>query len=230
MRPGEISLAHFGVLFLDEAPEFKTNVLQALREPLEDKLITISRAEGPVRLPADFQLLLAANPCPCGKLGIKNLARSSDAGCLCSGDQINRYWKKLGGALLDRIELRVAVQTPSASEMPGQSSENSAVIARRVQNAVEIQSERYKGQKIRRNANLNGAQLEKYCRLAPNVEDIFCKAVEKTGFSGRAYHSVLRVARTIADLAAKDSIGAEHILEAIQHRRYGDDPYDIFHR
>lgn len=225
VRPGEASLAHLGVLFLDEAPEFKSNVLQALREPLEDKVFTISRAEGPVRLPADFQLLLAANPCPCGKLGLKP---DSHGGCLCSGDNINRYWKKLGGALLDRIELRVAVKTPPAFVMPERSEESSAAIAERVRKAVEKQRSRYKDTGVRRNASLSGALLEKYCPLSKSAENALCKAAEKIGFSGRAYHGIIRSARTIADLEGNDSIEVEHILEAVQHRRFGDDPYDVF--
>jgi magnesium chelatase family protein len=228
VRPGEISLAHLGVLFLDEAPEFKINVLQALREPLEDRLITISRAEGPVRLPADFQLIMAANPCPCGKLGARVGEGSADSGCLCSSAEVHHYWRKFGGALLDRMELRVAVNVPSASAMAENTEEAGSAVAARVARAADVQRGRYKGLQIRRNSGLGAALIEKYCVLSPNAARIFRKAAEKLALSGRAYHGALRVARTIADLEGKDTIEAEHILEAVQHRRQGDDPFDIF--
>jgi magnesium chelatase family protein len=229
IRPGEISLAHFGALFLDEAPEFRANVLQALREPLEDKVITISRAEGPVRLPAEFQLILAANPCPCGKLGM--VPAEGDGGaassCLCAGDEINRYWKKMGAALLDRIDLRVALHTGAIASLPREGEETSAQIACRVRRAVEMQKERGAALGMRRNALLRGAALERYCSLTARADAALKTAVEKLCLSGRAYHSVLRMARTIADLAGKDALDTEEVLEAVQHRRLGNDPYDI---
>jgi magnesium chelatase family protein len=226
VRPGEISLAHFGTLFLDEAPEFRANVLQALREPLEDKVITISRAEGPVRLPAEFQLILAANPCPCGKLGMKP-ADGASSSCLCGGDEINRYWKKIGAALLDRIDIRVALHTGALAALPRDAEETSAQIAARVRRAVEIQKERGAAFGIRRNALLHGAALDRYCSLTARAEAALKTAIEKLSLSGRAYHSVLRMARTIADLAGKDALDTEEVLEAVQHRRLGNDPYDI---
>ncbi|MDR0551444.1 MAG: YifB family Mg chelatase-like AAA ATPase [Spirochaetaceae bacterium] len=236
VHPGEISLAHHGVLFLDEAPEFKVNVLQALREPLEDKIITISRAEGPVRLPADFQLIMAANPCPCGRLGMNSSANQGANGCFCSAVEIERYWKRFGGALMDRVELRSAVQSgidPDGAD----SGETSAVIRKRVVDAVAVQCERFKQTKensapvfssVRRNAGISAGMVRRFCPLTEGANAAFKKAVEKLEFSGRAYYSALRVARTIADLEGKDSIETEHILEAVQHRRYGEDPYDIF--
>jgi len=224
-RPGEISLAHFGVLFLDEAPEFKINVLQALREPLEDRVISIVRAEGPVRLPAEFQLLMSANSCPCGRLGM----RDTDNGCFCSPEEINRYWRKFGGALLDRVEIRTAVLPPKIEEMGKQSGgeENSRVIARRVMTAVEIQQRRFKGTGIRRNALLPAGKTEALCPMSEKAKVAFHTAVSKLGLSGRAYHGILRVARTIADLEGRETIETEHILEAVQHRRLGEDPWDI---
>jgi magnesium chelatase family protein len=262
VRPGEISLAHYGVLFLDEAPEFRINVLQALREPLEDRVITISRAEGPVRLPADFQLLLAANPCPCGKLGIRdrpgNLpgdlsALAGDSGgpaadpepsgskpdfpgfsgllsggaCFCGSEEIYRYWRKFGGALLDRVEIRVAMLPPKIDAMTGAGEEKSAVIRDRVERAVEMQRARFAGTEIRRNARLPAGMIEAACPLTERGATAFWQAMAKLGLSGRAFHGVLRVARTIADLEGRDTIDTPHILEAIQHRRQGDDPYDI---
>jgi len=229
-RPGEITLAHFGVLFLDEAPEFRINVLQALREPMEDRVISIVRADGPVRLPAEFQLVLTANSCRCGRLGM----RDTDCGCLCSPDEINRYWRKFGGALLDRVEIRTAVLPPKIEEMgscsspnTGVNGENSAVIARRVKTAVEIQRHRFKGTPVRRNALLPAGKTACLCPMNEKAEKAFHTAIAKLGLSGRAYHGILRVARTIADLEEKDIIETEHILEAVQHRRLGEDPWDI---
>jgi len=228
-RPGEISLAHFGVLFLDEAPEFRINVLQALREPLEDRVISISRAEGPVRLPAEFQMLMAANACPCGRLGI----RETDNACFCSPEEVNRYWRKFSGALLDRVEIRVAVLPPKVEEMNaaiGRSAkpeEKSAVIMQRVKAAVEIQRLRFKGTEIRRNALLPAGKTASLCPLSEKAEGVLNTAISKMGLSGRAFHGILRVARTIADLDGREVIETEHILEAIQHRRLGEDPWEI---
>jgi magnesium chelatase family protein len=225
-RPGEISLAHFGVLFLAEAPEFRINVLQALREPLEDRVISIVRAEGPVRLPAEFQLLMAANSCPCGRLGM----RETDSGCFCSPEEINRYWRKFGGALLDRVEIRAAVLPPKIEEMGRQglcAEETSAAIARRVRTAVEIQRRRFHGTSIRRNALLPAGRAEALCPMSEKAKGAFHTAAAKLGLSGRAYHGILRVARTIADLEGREIIETEHILEAVQHRRLGEDPWDI---
>ena len=262
-RPGEISLAHYGVLFLDEAPEYRINVLQALREPLEDKIISIVRADGPLQLPADFQLLMTANSCRCGRLGVRDNGSSNDilngGACLCSPEEINRYWRKIGGALLDRVEIRVAVlpskieelgaaagTAKAVSEKPAaahhtQFSANgasdtgaadiseSAEIACRVNAAVEIQRCRYKDTGIRRNAMLPAGMAAAMCPMNERAENAFHTAIAKLSFSGRAYHGILRVARTIADLDGKDIIETEHILEAVHHRRYGDDPWDILY-
>ncbi|MDR3167898.1 MAG: YifB family Mg chelatase-like AAA ATPase [Treponema sp.] len=237
VKPGEISLAHFGVLFMDEAPEFRVNVLQALREPLEDRVITISRAEGPVRLPAEFQLLLAANPCPCGRLGLGLPPEDQEEkgvygggwgyGCFCTAEEIHRYWRKLGAALLDRVELRVAVKSPQITEMGKGEEEPSEAITRRVIRAADIQRERFRGTAIRRNARMNTDMIARYCLLNPEAERAFRSAAEKLGFSGRAFHGVLRTARTIADLEGKETILPVHVLEAVQHRRLGEDPYEV---
>ncbi len=218
IRPGEISLAHRGVLFLDEAAEFRKNVLQALREPLEDGVVTISRADGSRRLPASFQLLVAVNPCPCGRLGL-----GDSSSCLCSGDDINRYWKRLGGALLDRVELRVPLprsdSAPSAKAVRGESS---AQIARRVAQARRIQEER--GQL---NARMGPAALDTWCALEGSAARALFQAAGFLGLSARAGVAVRRVARTIADLDGREQIGENDVLEAVQHRRYGDSPWDI---
>jgi len=246
-RPGEISLAHFGVLFLDETPEFKSKVLQALREPLEDRIISISRAEGTIHLPAEFQLLLATNACPCGRLGKRPWETTYDSEsanqdfhtaarseCLCSPEEIYRYWRKFCGALLDRVELRVPVLPPKISELSkpsqgadGSREETSAEIGRRVRSAVEMQRQRFKGMGIRRNALIPAGKIEALCPLTAKAQHALHKALTMLGLSGRAYHGMLRVARTIADLEGRDSIDAIHVLEAAQHRRYGEDPYEI---
>jgi magnesium chelatase family protein len=240
VRPGEISLAHFGVLFLDEAPEFKTNVLQALREPLEDRVLTIVRAEGPVKLPADFQLVMAANACPCGRLGSRGPIYGDDragdsltGGCFCSPEEIYRYWRKFGGALLDRVELRVPVAADGVYGKPA-GTESSERIRSRVVQAVEIQRRRfagaagkYGGSGVRRNARMSPAQIDAFCVMTEAAGRAFRAAAERLAFSGRACHGVLRTARTIADLAGAERIEGDHILEAVQHRRLGDDPYDV---
>jgi magnesium chelatase family protein len=233
IRPGEITMAHFGTLFLDEAPEFRSPVLQSLREPLEDKVVTIVRAESNHKLPADFQLVLAANSCPCGRLGAifpsgeADAACSAGNGCLCSSDEIRRYWKKLGGALLDRIDLRIPVRSPGVLKPAGEGVETSEEIRQRVIEAVEIQRERFKGCNIRRNSGMLPGQIDKYCRMTKKAEEAFVLAAAKMGLSGRACHSILKISRTIADLEQKEAIDTAHVLEAVQHRRFGDDPYDI---
>jgi magnesium chelatase family protein len=245
VRPGEISLAHFGVLFLDEAPEFKTNVLKALREPLEDRVLTIARAEGPVKLPADFQLIMAANACPCGRLGSRSTSYDDTeagdfrTGCFCSSEEIYRYWRKFGGALLDRVELRVPVAADGVYGSPA-GAESSGCIRRRVMGAVDIQRRRFAGADgkngnggktdefgVRRNARMSPGHIDAFCILTDAAGRAFRTAAERLAFSGRACHGILRTARTIADLAGAERIETEHILEAIQHRRPGDDPYDV---
>jgi magnesium chelatase family protein len=226
VRPGEISLAHKGVLFLDEAPEFRVNVLQALREPLEDRVITISRAEGPMQLPADFQLIMAANTCPCGRLGIRN-GDDGLGSCLCSPEEIHRYWRKFTGALMDRIELRVAVLPEDPRFKDGEAEESSEAIAARVMEAARRQQNRYEGTQVSRNSQLSPGQIERYCRLSSEGEEAYQGAASRHSFSGRACHGILKVGRTIADLEGSQDIEARHILEAIEFRRLGDDPYDI---
>ncbi|MDR2808478.1 MAG: YifB family Mg chelatase-like AAA ATPase [Spirochaetaceae bacterium] len=231
VRPGEISLSHFGTLFLDEAPEFRAHVLQSLREPLEDGVITISRAEGPVRLPADFQLLLAANTCPCGRLGMHRLGDEplSDTvlTCFCSPEEIHRYWRKFGAALLDRVELRIAVQSPEITLCTTGEGESSETIACRVLRAVQVQRDRYQNSGIRRNARMPASLIDRYCKLKAESEKALHSASSKLGLSGRAFHGILRVARTIADLEGSDTLLPVHIMEALDYRRQGDDPYDI---
>jgi magnesium chelatase family protein len=221
---------------MDEAPEFKAPVLQSLREPLEDRVITIVRAEGPLRLPADFQLLLAANSCPCGRLGavltnerggLGESVDSAESGCFCAADEIRRYWRKLGSALLDRIELRIPVSAAGVITANGTGEESSAAVRQRVAAAIEIQKDRFKGLRIRRNARINPGQIERVCKLSKKAREAFEVAAAKLALSGRACHGILKTARTIADLEASPVIETVHLLEAVQHRRFGDDPYDI---
>lgn len=232
VRPGEISLAHYGVLFMDEAPEFRSSLLKALREPLEDGVITIARAEGSVQLPAEFQLILAANPCPCGRLG----QMTGDGGsiCFCSDDEIHRHWQRLGSALLDRIELRVPV-LPSpqqwVSELTAPVSHvyrnDSTSVAERVLGAVEIQRERFRGVACRRNARMSPTLVEQYCKLSRETARELETAIANRGLSNRALQGVLKVARTIADLEGRSDISTNDVAEALSFRCAGEDPYDV---
>ena len=217
---------------MDEAPEFRITVLQALREPLEDRIITISRAEGPVQLPADFQLILAANSCPCGRLG----AKRHENLCFCSTDEVYRYRRRIGGALMDRIELRTnaLIPEPGSALLNTKSSEDtSAIIASRVLRAVEIQRSRFKKDKannvnnIRRNASMIPMLIALYCPMTDRAREELSKTSVKLNFSGRAYHGIIRTARTIADLEEKEVLDTPHIQEAVEHRRLGDDPFDF---
>jgi magnesium chelatase family protein len=219
LRPGEASLAHKGVLFIDEAPEFHRDALQSLREPLEEGRVSLARAGRTVRLPADFQLVLAANPCPCGNLGREGRA------CRCSLQEIDHYWKRLGGPLLDRIDIRVPLRPADVRDLVGPPGESSASIRARVERAVLLQRERYRGLGFDRNSRIPAGSIGRFCGLETRVAATFALAVAKLNLSSRACHSALRLARTIADLAASERIEEDHLLEAIQHRRYGDGDY-----
>ncbi len=219
-KPGEISLAHGGVLLLDEAPEFRSDVLQSLREPLEEGLVSIARADRVVAYPSRFMLVLSCNPCPCGNLGRRG------AVCLCSPDEIRRYWKRLGGPLLDRIDVRVPVKPASPGELASGPGESSSSIKRRVALARELQAGRYAGSAFKVNGRLPANGIDRYCSLSGDVQASFIEKAEFAGFSSRACHSTLRVARTIADLDGVDSIQRVHLDEAFDLRRYGDG--DVF--
>ena len=206
-RPGEISLAHNGVLFLDELPEFSRVVLEALREPLESGSVTISRASRQASFPARFQLVAAMNPCPCGTLG-------DPAGtCRCSFEQVSRYRARISGPLLDRVDLHVEVprvQNPDDSEP----AESSAIVRERVARAREAQIIRA----AKPNQRLAVSEIREHCALSPGGRRLLTRAMEKLHFSARARDRVLRVARTIADLACSDRIDDEHVAEAISFR------------
>jgi magnesium chelatase family protein len=209
-RPGEISLAHCGVLFLDELPEFDRHVLEVLREPLESGRITISRAARQVDFPARFQLVAAMNPCPCGYSGHRTRA------CTCTPAAIARYQERLSGPLLDRIDLRVEVPSLAERELldaPG--GEPSATVATRVLRAHR----RALSRQGRVNARLTGADIDRLCRPSGAVRQLLHSASSRLGWSARAYHRVLKVARTIADLEGVDELGPAHVAEAIQCRR-----------
>jgi magnesium chelatase family protein len=210
-RPGEISLAHHGVLFLDELPEFDRHVLEVLREPLESGRIAISRAARQAEFPARFQLVAAMNPCPCGYAG--------DAGgrCRCSPDAIARYRSRLSGPLLDRIDLKLDVpRVPQADLRRTAAGESSAIVRERVAMARARQLQRAG----KPNAWLGNREIERDCPLDASLHALLDRAVERIGLSARAYHRVLRVARTIADLAGSARIEATHLSEAIQYRRF----------
>lgn len=216
-RPGEISLAHLGVLFLDELPEFNRHVLEALREPLESGTITISRAARQAEFPARFQLIAAMNPCPCGHLG------NSNSQCRCTSEQVQRYRARLSAPLLDRIDMHVEVPVLPPGVLANQAvGESSKEVQQRVVAARERQLKR--AGKV--NQALQGKELEKYCVLLEGDQQFIDQAMQKLGLSARAYHRVLRVARTIADLAGSASIGKLHLTEALGYRRL-DRPVSI---
>lgn len=209
-KPGEISLAHHGVLFLDELPEFDRKVLEVLREPLESGRITISRAARQTDFPCRFQLVAAMNPCPCGYLGHPRRA------CRCTPDAVARYQGRISGPLLDRIDLQLTVPaTPPDTLLRAADGEPTSAIAVRVGKARERQLAR----QGRANALLDAAGIERHCLPDAAASALLRAAIEKLDWSARAYHRVLKVARTIADLAQADGIGSAHAAEAIQYRR-----------
>ena len=212
-KPGEVSLAHNGVLFLDEFPEFRRNVLDALRQPLEDGNVTISRVNHSINYPAQFMLIAAMNPCPCGYWG------DSRRACVCNGGQIRKYRSKISGPLLDRMDIHIEVPPVTIRELStDREEEPSDAIRERVTRARRIQQERFKGKKIHANAQMTARMVKKHCVPSESGQQLLEKAVEKFGLSPRAYHRVLKVARTIADLEAKEHIEDRHIAEAIQYR------------
>jgi len=212
-KPGEISLAHFGVLFLDELPEFDRNALEVLRQPLEDGIVTISRVNATYTYPARTTLICAANPCKCGNY----LDETKE--CTCTPKQIQQYLGKLSGPLLDRIDLHIEVPSVKFTDLENrEEGEKSCVIRERVNRARKIQQERYKGLNIYSNAELTPALIKKYCKLDDQCSEILKNAFERLGLSARAHNRILKVARTIADLDESQNIRKEHLLEAIQYR------------
>ncbi len=212
-KPGEVSLAHHGVLFLDELAEFNRNVLEVLRQPLEEGRVTISRAASTLTFPARFMLVAATNPCPCGYFS------DPKKECNCTPIQVKKYMSKISGPLLDRIDIQLEVPCLKVNEITGKSGgETSDMIRARVEKARLFQRARYCHEKIASNAELEAHQVEKYCRVSPEAEKLLKMAIQTLGFSARAYHKSLKVARTIADLEESELINAEHVSEAIHYR------------
>ncbi len=211
--PGEISLAHNGVLFLDELPEYNRTAMEVLRQPLEDGMVTISRAAGRLTYPCSVMLVAAMNPCPCGYYGHPTRK------CTCSEGSVKRYLSKVSGPLLDRIDLHVEVMPVEFADLSDRTkAESSAAIRERVNAARRIQNERYKGTGINCNAMLTPAFLHQYCVLTEGAQNMLKTAFERMGLSARAYDRILKVARTIADLDGSEDIDVQHIAEALQYR------------
>lgn len=212
-HPGEITLAHRGVLFLDEFPEFGSRVLEVLRQPIEDKVVTISRAQGSLTFPANFQLVAAMNPCPCGYYG------DPVKPCTCSSMIITKYQKRISGPLLDRIDIHIQVPRVEYEKLSdARLGEPSAVIRQRVENARQVQRQRFAGTNLTSNVDMHPAEMREYCNLDEAGRSLMKSAMNQMQLSARAYHRILKLARTIADLAGSDSIQVPHLAEAIQYR------------
>ncbi|MDE2312425.1 MAG: YifB family Mg chelatase-like AAA ATPase [Patescibacteria group bacterium] len=210
-KPGEITLAHRGILFLDEFPEFPRNVLEALRQPLEDGVVTVARASGSFTFPAKFILVAAQNPCPCGYLG------DSSKRCICSPGQVFKYQKKISGPLLDRIDLHVEVpRLPYEKMVQAGAGEDSASVKQRVQQARRAQAARFN--RTQTNSEMNLVQLRQHCALNEEGQQLIKLAMQRYNFSGRSLHRLLKVARTIADMAGAEDIGPKHLAEAVVYR------------
>ncbi len=212
-KPGEVSLSHNGVLFLDELPEFPRRVLESMRQPLEDEMVTISRASERVSFPASFMLISAMNPCPCGYL------TDSTKECTCTSIQIQRYLAKISGPLLDRIDIHIDVPKVKYDDLAGQNQGRcSADMRQRITNARKIQLERFKSNGIYTNSQMKARHIKKYCQVNEKGQEMLRNAIDKLGFSARAYDRILKVSRTLADLDGGSTISESHVSEAIQYR------------
>jgi len=217
LKPGEVSMAHNGVLFLDEMPEYSRATLEALRQPLEDGVVTVSRATGTAEYPANFMLVASMNPCPCGNYG------SHDKICTCSPSAIAKYKAKISGPLLDRIDIQVTVDNIKYSDIISTNEEESSKTVReRVQRARLIQRERFKGDSILTNSDMREKHIKKYCKLNEECEKILERSYQALSLSARARSRIIKVARTIADMSLSKEILPEHILEAVSYRRTED--------
>jgi len=213
IKPGEVSLAHRGVLFLDELPEFPRQVLEALRQPIEDRKVSISRANGTLTFPCQFILLAAHNPCPCGFLG------SLKKNCSCLPGQIARYKKKISGPLLDRIDIHLDIPAVEVEKLTGEEMpEDSKTIRERVESARKIQQKRFKGSSTITNSEMNNIQIKQYCQISREALELLKMAISQMNLSARSYYRVLKLSRTIADLGNSEGIMPEHIAEALTYR------------
>jgi len=212
-KPGEVSLAHNGVLFLDELPEFRKNVLEVLRQPIEDGFVTITRANSTVTYPANFMLVAAMNPCPCGFFG------DPKRECNCSYLHIQRYRSKISGPLMDRIDIHMEVPAVEYKDLSAkEAGRSSAEILERVKGAREVQAERFQRMKIHTNADMGSRQIRKFCEIDQESDSLLERAMDRLGLSARAHSRILKIARTIADLEGEANIKADHVAEAIQYR------------
>jgi magnesium chelatase family protein len=213
-RPGELSLAHFGILFLDEFAEFPRHILEMIRQPLEDGFINVSRAKGTIRFPAQFMLVGAMNPCPCGYFG------SGVRRCKCTPGQIERYISKISGPLVDRIDIHIDVPAVVFSKLRSKAGQlDSATMKQDVAKARDMQAKRFGDGKVMTNARMTHKQVEKFCKLDSASEQMLKHAMTEFGLSARAHDKICKVARTIADLSGVEAIAPEHIAEAISYRK-----------
>jgi magnesium chelatase family protein len=215
-RPGEITLSHRGVLFLDELPEFGQQTLEVMRQPLEDRCVTISRAQGTITYPANFMLVAAANPCPCGYAG------DPTHDCTCSGSTITRYQKRVSGPLLDRIDIFVEVPRVEYEKLAGEGGgEMSEIVRERVEDTRRMQVARFEGRGLLCNAEMSATEVREFCqaRMDEQAQSILRLAMAQLSLSARAFHRILKLARTIADMEPSDMLHSHHLAEAIQYRQ-----------
>jgi magnesium chelatase family protein len=215
-RPGEISLSHRGVLFLDELPEFGQQVLEVLRQPVEDRVVTISRAQGTVTFPANFMLVCAMNPCPCGFYG------DPTKDCTCSETTVSRYQKRISGPLLDRIDIFIEVPRVEYEKLAATSAgEPSETVRQRVEAARAVQASRFDGTKLVTNAEMTPVEVRQHCQAAldEQAQSLLRLAMNQLSLSARAFHRVLKLARTVADMAGSETITSAHLAEAVQYRQ-----------
>jgi magnesium chelatase family protein len=212
-KPGEISLAHRGILFLDELPEFGTRLLEMLRQPLEDRIVSISRSAGSLTYPANFTLVASMNPCPCGYHG------DPEKECSCSPTMVTRYQKRISGPLMDRIDIHVQVPRVAFEKLSDdRAGEPSTTVRERVEGARSVQRERFAGTKLQTNTDMGPGETQEYCPVDATGRGLLKAAMSQLHLSPRAYHRILKLARTIADLAASETIEPPHLAEAIQYR------------